>query len=173
MISVYADLVQYRITTEYGGNIAREEQYNSLDEMNELALKYLSFDDLTSLSDEEKGLEVRHRAAVEAELRGVHAALGLRQQQHPVAAPAQLTGRIEKYDLNIDFAKLDYIDIEERSDVYLGGIDDNGHERKDNFRETVNHITFFASPDNDAVLFNDDSLEDYFDTPIDLSLIHI
>ena len=169
VISVYADLVQYRITTEYGGNIAREEQYNSLDEMNELALKYLSFDDLTSLSDEEKGLEVRHRAAVEAELRGVHAALGLRQQQHPVAAPAQLTGRIEKYDLNIDFAKLDYIDIEERSDVYLGGIDDNGHERKDNFRETVNHITFFASPDNDAVLFNDDSLEDYFDTPIDIS----
>lgn len=36
VISVYADLVQYRITTEYGGNIAREEQYNSLDEMNEL-----------------------------------------------------------------------------------------------------------------------------------------
>ena len=87
VISVYADLVQYRITTEYGGNIAREEQYNSLDEMNELALKYLSFDDLISLSDEEKGLEVRHDVAVEAELRGVHAALGLRQQQHPVAAP--------------------------------------------------------------------------------------
>lgn len=56
VISVYADLVQYRITTEYGGNIAREEQYNSLDEMNELALKFLSFDDLISLSDEEKGL---------------------------------------------------------------------------------------------------------------------
>lgn len=87
VISVYADLVQYRITTEYGGNIAREEQYNSLDEMNELALKFLSFDDLISLSDEEKGLEVRHDVAVEAELRGVHAALGLRQQQHPVAAP--------------------------------------------------------------------------------------
>ena len=65
VISVYADLVQYRITTEYGGNIAREEQYNSLDEMNELALKYLSFDDLTSLSDEEKGFEVRHGVAVE------------------------------------------------------------------------------------------------------------
>ena len=66
VISVYADLVQYRITTEYGGNIVREEQYNSLDEMNELALKYLSFDDLISLSDEEKGL---------------------RQQQLSVAAP--------------------------------------------------------------------------------------
>ena len=65
VISVYADLVQYRITTEYGGNIAREEQYNSLDEMNELALKFLSFDDLISLSDEEKGFEVRHGVAVE------------------------------------------------------------------------------------------------------------
>ena len=31
--------------------------------------------------------EVRHGVAVEAELRGVHAALGLRQQQHPVVAP--------------------------------------------------------------------------------------
>ncbi len=146
VISVYADLVQYRITTEYGGNIAREEQYNSLDEMNELALKYLSFDDLISLSDEEKELEVRHNDA-----------------------PIKLSGRIEKYDLDIDFANLDYIEIEERSDVYLGGIDDNGHERKDNFRETVNHITFFASPENDAVLFNDDSQEDYFDNPIDVS----
>ena len=88
--------------------------------------------------------------------------------RHDVAS-IKLSGRIEKYDLNIDFAKLDYIDIEERSDVYLGGIDDNGHERKDNFRETVNHITFFASPENGAVLFNDDSQEDYFDNPIDIS----
>ena len=67
VISVYADLVQYRITTEYGGNIAREKQYNPLDEMNELALKYLSFDDLISLSDEEKGLEVRHGVAPKIE----------------------------------------------------------------------------------------------------------
>ena len=159
VISVYADLVQYRITTEYGGNIAREEQYNSLDEMNELALKYLSFDDLTSLSDEEKGFEVRHGVAVEENESEV---------RHDVA-PIKLSGRIEKYDLDIDFANLDYIEIEERSEVYLGGIDDNGHERKDNFRETINHITFFASPENDAVLFNDDSQEDYFDNPIDIS----
>ena len=88
--------------------------------------------------------------------------------RHDVAS-IKLSGRIEKYDLDIDFANLDYIEIEERSDVYLGGIDDNGHERKDNFRETINHITFFASPENDAVLFNDDSQEDYFDNPIDIS----
>lgn len=85
VISVYADLVQYRITTEYGGNIAREEQYNSLDEMNELALKFLSFDDLISLSDEEKGLEVRHGAAVESN----------ESEVRHRGAPIKLSGRIE------------------------------------------------------------------------------
>ncbi len=80
-----------------------------------------------------------------------------------------LAGRIEKYDLNIDFAKLDYIEIEIRSDEYVGGIDENGHERKDNFRETTNHITFFASSENIDVLFSDDSQEDSFDNPIDIS----
>ena len=54
MIGVYADLEQYRILTEFGGNIVREEQYNSLDEMNEVALKNLTFDDLVYLSEEEK-----------------------------------------------------------------------------------------------------------------------
>lgn len=64
-ISVYADLVQYRITTEYAGNIVREEQYDSLDDMNELALKNLTFDDLISLSDEEKS--VHHGEAVDSD----------------------------------------------------------------------------------------------------------
>ena len=56
MIGVYADLEQYRILTEFGGNIVREEQYNSLDEMNEVALKNLAFDDLVYLSEEEKAM---------------------------------------------------------------------------------------------------------------------
>ena len=56
MIGVYADLEQYRILTEFGGNIVREEQYSSLDEMNEVALKNLAFDDLVYLSEEEKAM---------------------------------------------------------------------------------------------------------------------
>ena len=56
IIGVYADLVNYRIITEYGNANAREEQYDSLDEMNEVALKNLAFDDLVYLSEEEKAL---------------------------------------------------------------------------------------------------------------------
>ena len=56
MIGVYADLEQYRILTEFGGNIVREEQYSSLDEMNDVALKNLAFDDLVYLSEEEKAM---------------------------------------------------------------------------------------------------------------------
>lgn len=52
-IQVYADLEQFRLIFEYDGNIVRNEQYNSLAEMNENALSVLDFNDLVSLSDDE------------------------------------------------------------------------------------------------------------------------
>ena len=52
-IQVYADLEQYRLIFEYDGNVVRDEQYNSLAEMNENALSVLDFNDLVSLSDDE------------------------------------------------------------------------------------------------------------------------
>ena len=52
-IQVYADLEQYRLIFEYDGNVVRDEQYNSLSEMNENALSVLDFNDLVSLSDDE------------------------------------------------------------------------------------------------------------------------
>ncbi len=52
-ILVYADLEQYRLIFEYDGNVVRDEQYNSLAEMNENALSVLDFNDLVSLSDDE------------------------------------------------------------------------------------------------------------------------
>ena len=52
-IQVYADLEQYKLIFEYDGNVVRDEQYNSLAEMNENALSVLDFNDLVSLSDDE------------------------------------------------------------------------------------------------------------------------
>lgn len=52
-IQVYADLEQYRLIFEYDGNVIRDEQYNTLSEMNENALSVLDFNDLVSLSDDE------------------------------------------------------------------------------------------------------------------------
>lgn len=51
---------------------------------------------------------------------------------------ADFSGKIDKYDLPIDFKKCRTVCIEqrwERDDAgeYLGGIDENGHERKDNY----------------------------------------
>ena len=54
-IQVYADLETYRIVVEYGGKTAREELFADLDEMN-IALENLDFEELVSLSDEEKRL---------------------------------------------------------------------------------------------------------------------
>lgn len=51
-IQVYADLEQYRLIFEYDGNVVRDEQYNTLSEMNENALSVLDFNDLVSLSDD-------------------------------------------------------------------------------------------------------------------------
>ena len=52
-IQVYADLEQYKLIFGYDGNVVRDEQYNSLAEMNENALSVLDFNDLVSLSDDE------------------------------------------------------------------------------------------------------------------------
>lgn len=51
-IQVYADLEQYKLIFEYDGNVVRDEQYNTLSEMNENALSVLDFNDLVSLSDD-------------------------------------------------------------------------------------------------------------------------
>lgn len=52
-IQVYADLEQYKLIFEYDGNVVRDEQYNTISEMNENALSVLDFNDLVSLSDDE------------------------------------------------------------------------------------------------------------------------
>lgn len=40
-IQVYADLEQFRLIYEYDGNVVRNEQYNSLAEMNKMLCRYL------------------------------------------------------------------------------------------------------------------------------------
>ncbi len=53
-IQVSADIEKYRMIYEYDGKIVREEQYNSLDDMNENVLSVLDYGDMISLSDDEK-----------------------------------------------------------------------------------------------------------------------
>lgn len=63
-IEVYADLEAFRIVAEYGGKVVREELFADLDEMN-IALEKLDFDELVSLSDEEKSLPPKEKTFAE------------------------------------------------------------------------------------------------------------
>lgn len=53
-IQVTADLEQFRMLYAYGNSIVRTEQYESLEEMNRNVLSVLDFNDLVTLSDDEK-----------------------------------------------------------------------------------------------------------------------
>ena len=53
-IQVTADLEQFRMLYAYGNSIIRTEQYESLEEMNRNVLSVLDFNDLVTLSDDEK-----------------------------------------------------------------------------------------------------------------------
>ncbi len=55
------------------------------------------------------------------------------------AEPAVTIGVIEKYGLEIDFNSIVGVDIESEELTYIGGIDSDGHERKDNYG--VNYVT--------------------------------
>lgn len=53
-IQVTADLEQFRMLYAYGNSIVRTEQYESLEEMNRNVLSVLDFNNLVTLSDDEK-----------------------------------------------------------------------------------------------------------------------
>lgn len=53
-IEVYADLEYHRIITEFNNVIVSEEKYKSLDEMCDLALEHLDFDNLVYLPNEKR-----------------------------------------------------------------------------------------------------------------------
>lgn len=137
-ISVYANLTDRKIVTMFGDEIADEQQFKYTDDM--LAeLNNLTFSDLVTLSEETV-------------------------QKLMPKEDVKLSGRIEKYGLDIDFTKLDYVEIEVHSDEYIGGIDENGHERMDNYNEVVNSISFYAAHDNSRLLIYDEANNLYEDT---------
>ena len=64
-IQVSADLEQYRMIFAYDGNTVREEQYESLADMNENALSVLDYGDLISLSEDEKAPVIAETIGIE------------------------------------------------------------------------------------------------------------
>ena len=141
-ISVYADLENKKIVTMYGDKIAEEKDFRFADDMISV-LGNLDFSELVELDDETV-------------------------QKLTPKETAELSGRIEKYGLDIDFTQIDYIEVEVSSEKYIGGMDENGHERLDNVDKVQSSVLFYAASDNSSLLVYDGEKEQ-FDEPISLS----
>ena len=61
-IEVYADLETFRIVKEYDHTVVKEELYNSLEDMCDNGLEGMKFDELVSLSDDEKQIAAKHQS---------------------------------------------------------------------------------------------------------------
>ena len=83
-------------------------------------------------------------------------------------AEVNLSGRIEKYGLDIDFNKIDYIEVVEQVEEYLGGIDENGHEERDNFTLSTERTSLYAG--RDGVLVHSELNDSYYTTSMDEAL---
>ena len=60
----------------------------------------------------------------------------------------------------MDFKEISSLDIEWSSSVYLGGIDSDGHERKDNYTERISSISFYDG-DYPDMLIRYDGTDEY------------
>ena len=131
-IHAYADLVDYKMIKEFGGDIIEVNQYNSLKEMNEEALCCLDFSDLVYVDSEieEKYEQMYKQASYD---RG--------------EALKNLQLNISEYDLELPMNLIEgqHYEFEDKYTTYLGGIDLNGHERKDNIEESTKTMDISVS----------------------------
>lgn len=66
--------------------------------------------------------------------------------------PAVTNGTIEKYGLDIDFKDINSIVLRTSAEEYIGGIDSDGHERRDNYTLSETDVEFYYSEHNGAVI---------------------
>lgn len=66
------------------------------------------------------------------------------------------------------FSVASCIEVDIKDVEYVGGIDDEGHERKDNYREATNAITYYSSP-TEGIIYADNELEGDYEDPMPLS----
>ena len=59
-------------------------------------------------------------------------------------------GTIDKYGLDIDFGNIEGVVLKTSTENYIGGIDDNGHERRDNYSLSVNEVEIYYSEYRDS-----------------------
>ncbi|MCR5109313.1 MAG: DEAD/DEAH box helicase family protein [Ruminococcus sp.] len=177
-LQVSVDLENYAINSYVNGDLVHSEKYDSIEAMLP-ALNNLDFNELTSTSDYEE--EIKSILADKQATRAIDINEALAD---PIGSPEDkaefqreldsITGNtaesvtaaqslpplhIEKYGLTLDFNSISSLDIEWSSSEYLGGIDSDGHERKDNFTERYSNISFYDGGYPDMLIRYDGTAE--------------
>ena len=110
-LQVNADLENYQIKYYLDKRLYKTEDYDSLQELTENALSALDFNEL----------------AYEVEKDGDEAILAFVNVDTIINVPEQ--------GISFDIAKVDEFVIEGSYSEYIGGMDENGHEAKDNYQQ--------------------------------------
>lgn len=177
-LQVSVDLENYAINSYIDGDLVHSEKYDSIEAMLP-ALNNLDFNELTSTSDYEE--EIKSILADKQAARAIDINEALAD---PIGSPEDkaelqreldsITGNtaesvtaaqslpplhIEKYGLTLDFSEVSSLDIEWTSTEYVGGIDSNGHERKDNFTDRYSNIAFYDGGYPDMLIRYDGTAE--------------
>lgn len=161
-LQVSVDLENFAINSYVDGDLVHSETYDSIEAMLP-TLNNLDFNELTSTIDYEE--EIQSILADKQAERAIDINEALAdpigspeekaELQHeldsmtentvePVTAAQPLPPlHIEKYGLTLDFSEISSLDIEWTNTEYVGGIDSDGHERKDNFTERYSNIAFY------------------------------
>ncbi|MGN1105724.1 MAG: YodL domain-containing protein, partial [Huintestinicola sp.] len=84
------------------------------------------------------------------------------EQTEEKSEPVITSGIIEKYGLDIDFTKIDSVLLHTESTRYEGGIDENGHERRDNFSRDISDVSIYYSANDNSFIRSDSSDEAAF-----------
>lgn len=177
-LQVSVNLENYAINSYIDGDLVHSEKYDSIEAMLP-ALNNLDFNELTSTSDYEE--EIKSILADKQAARAIDINEALAD---PIGSPEDkaelqreldsITGNtaesvtaaqsipplhIEKYGLTLDFSEVSSLDIEWTSTEYVGGIDSDGHERKDNFTERYSNISFYDGGYPDMLIRYDGTAE--------------
>ncbi|MBO6309844.1 MAG: DUF3848 domain-containing protein [Oribacterium sp.] len=110
-LQVNADLENYQIKYYLDKRLYKTEDYDSLQELTENALSALDFNEL----------------AYEVEKDGDEAILAFVNVDTMITVP--------EHGISFDIAKIDEFVIEGSYSEYIGGMDENGHEAKDNYQQ--------------------------------------
>ena len=178
----YVDRVGYKdVTEEIIMSLNRDEQgnLNLAARLYDYAKNNLTYEwqdetegaeiDITKLDESLKDAETRKRIISyleESDFDGTESLINdIKALDEANAMPIITTGTIEKYGLEIDFSKIESVILKSTELEYIGGIDSDGHERKDNYIENATEIYLLMREDYDGnIKFIRQGFDDFLGT---------